>query len=419
MRMPAEWAPHDGCLMAWPTRRELWGEVLETVRAEYAAAARAVARFEPVTMVAPPGQGEQARRRCGDGVEVVELPIDDSWLRDSGPIFVLGPDGSRAGVDFRFNTWGGKHHPCTDDDRISALLLERLNVTRVESGMILEGGAITVDGEGTLLTTEQCLLHPNRNPGLTRADIEAELKDRLGVTKVTWLPYGGLEDLETDATWTASPPSPPPPRRSSTCPTTPPTPTTPACAPTRRSWSPPPAPPAGPSSSSSCRRARSPRWPAPACQAMLPGIDVPELLLGVHSWTGFLDAFVHLADISTRMHDLPRSLAALLISEACNVGLTPVIKDGDEALTRGRLSHVDQNHVRAETHAAANAILIKAQRSVPIVRLWGGGLLASADGLRFVVPVQTISAAPSPKYSGYKRGLTLLNAVNDQVTGIG
>ncbi|MEQ4726272.1 transposase, partial [Nonomuraea sp. B19D2] len=161
------------------------------------------------------------------------------------------------------------------------------------------------------------------------------------------------------------------------------------------------------------------KWLRAACQAMLPRIDLPELLLEVHSWTSFLDAYVHLADISTRMPDLPRSLAALLISEACNVGLTPVIKDGDEALTRGRLSHVDQNYVRAETHAAANAVLIEAQRGVPIVKLWGGGLLASADGLRFVVPVQTINAAPSPKYFGYKRGLTLLNAVNDQVMGIG
>lgn len=133
------------------------------------------------------------------------------------------------------------------------------------------------------------------------------------------------------------------------------------------------------------------RWLRGACQAMLPRVDLPELLLEVHAWTGFLDAYVHLADISTGMKDLPRSLVALLIAEACNVGLTPVIKEGDEALTRGRLSHVDQNYVRAETHAAANAILVQAQREVPIVALWGGGLLASVDGLRFVVPVQTIS----------------------------
>ncbi len=161
------------------------------------------------------------------------------------------------------------------------------------------------------------------------------------------------------------------------------------------------------------------RWLRGACQAMLPRVDLPELLLEVHAWTGFLDAYVHLADISTGMKDLPRSLVALLIAEACNVGLTPVIKEGDQALTRGRLSHVDQNYVRAETHAAANAVLVQAQREVPIVALWGGGLLASVDGLRFVVPVQTINAGPSPKYFGYKRGITLLNAVNDQVMGIG
>ncbi|MBN6058608.1 Tn3 family transposase, partial [Nonomuraea sp. RK-328] len=160
-------------------------------------------------------------------------------------------------------------------------------------------------------------------------------------------------------------------------------------------------------------------WLRAACQAMLPRIDLPELLLEVHAWTGFLDVYVHLADISTRMNDLPRSLVALLVSEACNVGLTPVSKAGDEALTRGRLSHVDQNYVRGETHAAANAILIEHQGKVPIVAAWGGGLLASVDGLRFVVPVKTINAGPSPKYYGYKRGITWLNAVNDQVAGIG
>ncbi|MFD5121893.1 agmatine/peptidylarginine deiminase [Streptomyces sp. NPDC058385] len=197
-RMPAEWTEHERCLMAWPTRPDLWGDVLETVKGEYAEVARAIAGFEPVTMVAPPGHGAEARERCGDDIEVIELPMDDSWFRDSAPLFVLDADGRRAGVDFRFNAWGGKHHPYDADDRISALLLERLGVPADRSEMILEGGAITVDGEGTLITTEQCLLHPNRNPGLTRAEIEAELKTRLGVTKVIWLPYGGLLDTETD-----------------------------------------------------------------------------------------------------------------------------------------------------------------------------------------------------------------------------
>ncbi|MFC1415869.1 agmatine deiminase family protein [Streptacidiphilus cavernicola] len=197
-RMPAEWTEHERCLMAWPTRPELWGAVLDEVRQEYAQVARAIAQFEPVTMVARPGQGEDARARCGDSVEVVELPIDDSWFRDSGPIFVLDQDGGRAGVDFRFNAWGEKHFPWDTDDRISAALLQRLGVPRIASSMILEGGSITVDGEGTLITTEQCLLHPNRNPGMTKQQIESELVARLGVTKVIWLPYGGLEDAETD-----------------------------------------------------------------------------------------------------------------------------------------------------------------------------------------------------------------------------
>ncbi|WP_030389981.1 agmatine deiminase family protein [Streptomyces sp. NRRL S-241] len=199
-RMPAEWSRHDGCLMAWPTREELWGSVLAEVKEEYANVARAIAAFEPVTMVAPPGFGEDARALCGDGdgVTVIELPLDDSWFRDSAPLFVLDGDGNRAGVDFRFNAWGRKHHPFDSDDRISGLLLEYLGVDRIPSGMILEGGAITVDGEGTLITTEQCLLHPNRNPGMNRDQIEAELKSRLGVTKVVWLPYGGLLDTETD-----------------------------------------------------------------------------------------------------------------------------------------------------------------------------------------------------------------------------
>ncbi|MFD0415051.1 agmatine/peptidylarginine deiminase [Streptomyces sp. NPDC127108] len=197
-RMPAEWSEHEGCLMAWPTRVDLWGGVLDDVQGEYAQVARAIAEFEPVTMVAPPGHGDAARSRCGDGVTVVELPLDDSWFRDSAPLFVLDGDGRRAGVDFRFNAWGEKHHPYDADDRISGLLLDRLGVERIPSGMILEGGSITVDGEGTLITTEQCLLHPNRNPGMSRAEIETELKDKLGVSKVIWLPYGGLLDTETD-----------------------------------------------------------------------------------------------------------------------------------------------------------------------------------------------------------------------------
>jgi agmatine deiminase len=200
MRMPAEWARHEACLMAWPTRVELWGKAFAEAKAEYAAVAKAIARFEPVLMVARPGQGEEAQRAVADqyNITVIELPIDDSWLRDSGPIFVRSADGQVEGVDFRFNSWGGKYLPFDKDNAVSELLLSHLSIPRTGSDMVLEGGAISVDGEGTLITTEQCLLHANRNPDLTKDQIEAELKARLGVTKVIWLPYGGADDRDTD-----------------------------------------------------------------------------------------------------------------------------------------------------------------------------------------------------------------------------
>ncbi|MEV4166430.1 Tn3 family transposase [Nonomuraea dietziae] len=161
------------------------------------------------------------------------------------------------------------------------------------------------------------------------------------------------------------------------------------------------------------------RWLRATTSAMLPRIDLPDLLFEVHAWTGFLDAFVHLGDGGTRMDDLPTSLVALLVSEACNIGLTPVINLHYRALTRGRLAHVDQYYLRGDTLAAANAALIGAQSAVPIVQLWGGGLLASVDGLRFIVPKHSIHSGPSPKYCHFKRGITWLNAINDQVSGIG
>ncbi|MER6521530.1 MULTISPECIES: agmatine deiminase family protein [unclassified Streptomyces] len=199
-RMPAEWAEHEACLMAWPTRPALWGPAFEAARSEYATVARAIADFEPVIMIAAADSVDEARAVFGDdpGIEVIELPIDDSWLRDSGPIFAYDEQGDRVGVDFRFNAWGEKHYPWTADDKLASLLLDRLGIPRAHSSMILEGGAVTVDGEGTLITTEQCLLHPNRNPRMSRAEIEDEIKRRLGVEKIIWLPYGGLEDTETD-----------------------------------------------------------------------------------------------------------------------------------------------------------------------------------------------------------------------------
>jgi agmatine deiminase len=201
-RMPAEWEPHERCIVGWPTeiRGEVWGEQFLLAKASYAAVAQAIARFEPVLMLARPGEGGVARSYCGSDIEVVEMPIDDSWLRDSGPIFVTRPDGTRALADFIFNSWGEKYLPYDSDAAIGRRLAEHFGVERFAAPMVLEGGGITVDGQGTLITTESCLLHPSRNPGLTKDEMTQVLRDYLGVDKVIWLISGlGLdEDPDTD-----------------------------------------------------------------------------------------------------------------------------------------------------------------------------------------------------------------------------
>ena len=151
-------------------------------------------------MLARPGEGGVARSYCGGDIDVVEMPIDDSWLRDSGPIFLTRPDGTRAISDFVFNSWGEKYLPYDNDAAIGRRLAEHLGVERFAAPMVLEGGGITVDGEGTLITTESCLLHPSRNPSLTKDEMTQLLKDYLGVEKVIWLISGlGLdEDPDTD-----------------------------------------------------------------------------------------------------------------------------------------------------------------------------------------------------------------------------
>ncbi|HEX4493503.1 MAG TPA: agmatine deiminase family protein [Acidimicrobiia bacterium] len=198
-RMPAEWEDHERCVMAWPARADMWQSQLTTAKHEYASVARAVSRTEPVLMIAPPGAGTEASTLCGDiDVEVVEWPIDDSWTRDMGAI-VVHDGAQRAGVDFVFNSWGEKFVPYEKDAQFARRMCEAFGLERIDAApFVLEGGAITVDGEGTLVTTEQCLLNPNRNPDLSKEQIEAELCRWLGVERVVWLPHGILEDDDTD-----------------------------------------------------------------------------------------------------------------------------------------------------------------------------------------------------------------------------
>jgi agmatine deiminase len=199
MRTPAEWERHERTIMGWPCRTELWGETLDQARSDYAAVANAVGAFEPVTMIANPGeQAAQARAACSGAVDVVELALDDSWLRDCGPIYTLADDGSRVAVHFRFNAWGEKFPPWDKDAAVGAQIAELLGDSVREAELVLEGGSILTDGEGTLLTTEQCLLNRNRNPALSREEIEAALREHLGVERIVWLGDGLVEDRDTD-----------------------------------------------------------------------------------------------------------------------------------------------------------------------------------------------------------------------------
>jgi agmatine deiminase len=200
--VPAEFEPHKRTLVAWPARRDLWGDQLRGAKAEYAQVVREIARFEPVTLVANVGEGEEAATACTGGsvhaVDVIEEPIDDSWIRDNGPIFMIGHDGRRAAVDFGFNAWGEKYDPYDADAALARRLCERFGWPRFDAPFVLEGGAFTTDGSGTLVTTEQCLLNPNRNPGWSRTDVERALQEWLGVERVVWLRAGLVEDVDTD-----------------------------------------------------------------------------------------------------------------------------------------------------------------------------------------------------------------------------
>jgi agmatine deiminase len=200
-RMPGEFEPHSGCWMAWPERPDNWRLGAKPAQGAFAAVAVAIAASEPVTMAVSDSQFENCRASLPPEVRVVEVSTDDAWIRDHGPTFVVDGSGHRRGVDWRFNAWGGTegglYFPWDRDDRVAAKVLEIEGDDRYRAPIVLEGGAIHVDGEGTVLTTEECLLNPNRNPELSREQIERVLLDYLGAEKVVWLGAGVFED-ETD-----------------------------------------------------------------------------------------------------------------------------------------------------------------------------------------------------------------------------
>lgn len=195
-RMPPEWAEHARTWMSWPCAELTFGQTLAQARAEFADVAHAIARFEPLTMLYDPDN-------C-DGVELLQdtpnitltaCPLDDSWLRDNGPTFVLGDNGSLAGVDWVFDGWGSGW-PHEKDAKVAARVIELAGATRRPSKMVYEGGALNIDDKGTCVITRQCYEHRTRNGGPSPEEFEQELCDQLGLSKVIWL----NRTLENDST---------------------------------------------------------------------------------------------------------------------------------------------------------------------------------------------------------------------------
>jgi agmatine deiminase len=200
-RMPAEWEPHAGCYLIWPERPDNWRLGGKPAQAAFARVAEAIATAEPVTVLVSAAQYRNARQRLPLAIRVVEMSTNDSWVRDTGPTFVVNHSGELRAVSWQFNAWGGLrgglYFPWDADDIVGPKVADLERVQRYLPELVLEGGSIDVDGEGTLLTTEECLLNPNRNPDLTREQIESLLREHLDVSTIIWLPRGVHRD-ETD-----------------------------------------------------------------------------------------------------------------------------------------------------------------------------------------------------------------------------
>ncbi len=200
-RMPGEFEHHEWCWMIWPERTDNWRMGAKPAEKAFVAVAAAISRFEPVTMCVSGRQFVNARNRLPEKVRVIEVSNNDSWMRDVGPTFVINDQGGLRLVDWDFNAWGGLdeglYFPWDQDDLIPRKVAEIAGVDRYKAPLVMEGGSIHTDGEGTLITTEECLLNPNRNPDLNRQQIEDNLKKYLNVEKIIWLPRGCYND-ETD-----------------------------------------------------------------------------------------------------------------------------------------------------------------------------------------------------------------------------
>lgn len=195
-RMPAEWEMHERCWMQWPDRNDfIWDDIEETQLA-YARVAQTVRRFEPLTMIVSQDSLKDAQEKCGNEIDYLVMELDDAWARDSGPNFVKRGEELAASV-YHFGAWGGKYPHFRNDAAVGHRVAEYLRIPTFTANVFMEGGGINVDGEGTILTSESCILNENRNPGLTKPEAEQILCDSLGGDKVIWVP-GDPADVETD-----------------------------------------------------------------------------------------------------------------------------------------------------------------------------------------------------------------------------
>lgn len=194
-QMPDEGAAHAATWMAFGPSADMWGgKLLPAARENLAGIARAIAAHEPVKMLVREEDHDIAERLCGSAVELLVQPIDDLWMRDTGPVFVKGPSGQLGAVDFNFNGWGDKQEH-EQDAEVAAFVAEQTRARLLKAHLVMEGGGIEVDSEGTAIVTESCVLNPNRNPGLGKAQCAEELHRLLGVQKIIWLPGIADEDI--------------------------------------------------------------------------------------------------------------------------------------------------------------------------------------------------------------------------------
>lgn len=201
--MPAEWEAHKGCWMIWPERTDIWYYGGKPAQEHFVGVATEIAKHEEMTVAVSARQYANARATLPESVKVVEITTDDAWTRDVGATCVVNDaTGEVCGVDWNFNAWGGlvsgSYFPWDMDDAFAKKMCEIEGLDPYDADFVLEGGSIHVDGEGTVITTRQCLLNDNRNPHLSQEQLEQNLCDYLGVSKVVWLPMGWTEDDDTD-----------------------------------------------------------------------------------------------------------------------------------------------------------------------------------------------------------------------------